>query len=62
MIFKGISSVKTVDNWTANGLHAPQHVGPRHTGDCWRFLQLHNGRWVPVGGSKYSCSGLTPVS
>jgi hypothetical protein len=51
-----------VDNWTANNLHSPQHVGPKHSGECWRFLQLHNGRWVPVGGSKYSCSGLTPVS
>jgi ABC-type branched-subunit amino acid transport system substrate-binding protein len=57
-----ISSVKTVDNWTANNLHSPQHVGPRHTGECWRFLQLRNGRWVPVGGSKYSCSVVTTVS
>jgi ABC-type branched-subunit amino acid transport system substrate-binding protein len=57
-----IKSLQGVDNWTANGLHSPQHVGPRHTGDCWRFVQLRNGRWVPVGGTKYHCSGVTTVS
>ena len=56
-----IKAVQGVDNWTANGLHSPQHVGPRHTGDCWRFLQLRNGKWTPVGGTKYRCSGVTTV-
>jgi ABC-type branched-subunit amino acid transport system substrate-binding protein len=54
-----LADIAKVDDWTANGLHSPQHVGPRHTGECWRFIQLQKGRWVPVGGTKYQCSGTT---
>lgn len=54
-----LADVAKVDDWTANGMHSPQHVGPRRTGECWRFIQLQKGRWVPVGGTKYSCSGTT---
>lgn len=56
-----LSELRKVDGWTANGLHSPQHVGPRHTGDCWRFIRLQHGRWVPVGGSRYQCNGTTTV-
>lgn len=54
-----VEKVKGVDNWTANGLHAPQHVGPKKTPECWRFLQLNDGKWSPIGGTKYSCTGVT---
>ncbi|HEY0951635.1 ABC transporter substrate-binding protein [Nocardioides sp.] len=54
-----LADIAKVDDWTANGLHSPQHVGPRHTGECWRFIQLQKGRWVPVGGTKYQCSGTS---
>jgi ABC-type branched-subunit amino acid transport system substrate-binding protein len=54
-----LADVAKVDDWTANGMHSPQHVGPRHTGECWRFIQLKGGKWVPVGGTKYQCSGTT---
>lgn len=54
-----VADVAKVDNWTANDLHSPQHVGPRHTGECWRFIRLQHGRWVPVGGTKYTCNGTT---
>jgi ABC-type branched-subunit amino acid transport system substrate-binding protein len=54
-----VADLRKVDDWTANGMHAPQHVGPHHTGDCWRFIQLQKGHWVPVGGAKYTCSGTT---
>jgi ABC-type branched-subunit amino acid transport system substrate-binding protein len=57
-----IDALEKVDNWTANGLHSPQHVGPRRTGDCWRFIQVQNGKWVPVGGTKYRCNGVTVVN
>jgi ABC-type branched-subunit amino acid transport system substrate-binding protein len=52
-----VDSLKKVDNWTANGLTAPQHVGSKRTGDCWRFIQLDDGVWKPVGGTKYLCAG-----
>mgnify|MGYP000748886131 CR=1 FL=1 len=54
-----VQAVSQVKSWTANGLHAPQFVGPKRTGDCFRFVQVKNGRWVPVGGTKYTCTGTT---
>lgn len=52
------ASLKGVANWTANGLHAPQDVGARQTADCWRFLQLQKGRWVPKTNG-YLCNGVS---
>jgi ABC-type branched-subunit amino acid transport system substrate-binding protein len=57
-----VAALRGVDNWTANGLHSPQSVGPKRTGDCWRFVRLEGGKWSPVGGTKYTCSGLTVVN
>ncbi|WP_232680385.1 ABC transporter substrate-binding protein [Nocardioides sp. R-C-SC26] len=55
-LVKGLSRVK---NWTSNGLHSPQQVGPKVLGDCWRFIRLEEGRWSPVGGNSYACDGLS---
>ena len=57
-----VQSVGKVDGWTANGMHSAQRPGPRRTGECWRFIQVKNGKWTPVGGTKYSCSGTTIVN
>ncbi|MFL6062063.1 MAG: ABC transporter substrate-binding protein [Marmoricola sp.] len=57
-----IASMHKVDNWTDNGAHAPQHVGSKQIGDCWRFLQWNGSAWVPVDGTKYQCHGLTYAS
>jgi ABC-type branched-subunit amino acid transport system substrate-binding protein len=54
-----IGAVKATDKWTANGLHSPQNVGAKHTGDCWRFIQLNDGKWGPLGGTDYQCHGVT---
>lgn len=54
-----VDSVKRVDNWTSNGIHSPQHVGSKETGDCWRWIRLEKGRWVPEGPTKFTCSGVT---
>lgn len=56
-----IEAVRKVDSWTANNLHSPQVVGPKRTGECWRFIQLKGAAWVPVGGTKYTCNGTTTV-
>jgi ABC-type branched-subunit amino acid transport system substrate-binding protein len=53
-----ISRLKGVANWTANGMHAPQDVGARNTADCWRFLQLQKGKWVPKTNG-YLCNGVS---
>jgi ABC-type branched-subunit amino acid transport system substrate-binding protein len=57
-----VQAVRKVDNWTSNGLHSPQHVGSKQTGDCWRWIKLQNGKWVPEGPTKYTCSGVTKAS
>ena len=54
-----IDALRKTDNWTANGMTAPQHVGTKRTGDCWRFIQLSGGSWKPVGSTKYTCAGTT---
>ena len=54
-----VSALSKVDNWTANGMTAPQHVGSKRTADCWRFIKLSGGTWSPVGGTKYTCAGTT---
>jgi ABC-type branched-subunit amino acid transport system substrate-binding protein len=50
-----VKRLRTVHGWTANGLHAPQNVGGKTIGNCWRFIQLRAGKWVPYGPSKYIC-------
>ena len=56
-----VDSLRKVNAWTANDLHSRQVVGPKQTGECWRFIQVKGGSWVPVGGSKYTCNGITTV-
>jgi ABC-type branched-subunit amino acid transport system substrate-binding protein len=57
-----VAAVKKVDNWTSNGLHSPQHVGSKETGDCWRWIRLQGGRWVPEGPTKFTCSGVSDAT
>lgn len=54
-----VSAIRSVRGWTANGMHAPQQVGPKQNAACWRFLQLRKGHWVPLGGTKYHCAGVS---
>jgi len=54
-----VKAVTKVDNWTSNNLHSPQHVGPKETGDCWRWIRLQKGKWVPEGPTKYTCNGVS---
>ncbi|MET3962682.1 ABC-type branched-subunit amino acid transport system substrate-binding protein [Marmoricola sp. OAE513] len=52
-----VKQLRTIKNWTSNGLHAPQAVGSKRGTPCARFLQLRNGTWKSYGGSKYYCNG-----
>ena len=54
-----VSALKSTTKWTGNGIHSPQNVGAKHTGDCWRFIQLKSGKWSSVGGTAYQCHGVT---
>lgn len=57
-----IDALRRVDDWSGNGIHAPQHVGPKQVSDCWRFIKLVEGEWVPIMGREYRCAGVTTVS
>ncbi|MGN6162579.1 MAG: ABC transporter substrate-binding protein [Marmoricola sp.] len=52
-----VSALRGVNNWTDNGMTAPQNVGGKINGSCWRMIQLQGGRWNPLGG--YQCDGVT---
>jgi ABC-type branched-subunit amino acid transport system substrate-binding protein len=54
-----VASMRSVNGWTADGLHAAQPVGAKHTASCWRFLQVKNGKWVPFHGRGYTCTGYS---
>ena len=56
-----VQAIRGVEDWTANGLHSPQQVGPKHTGECFRLLQVKGGRFVPLGSTKFTCNGTTTV-
>ena len=52
-----VNALRGVNNWTANGMTAPQNVGGKINGSCWRILQLQGGRWNNV--APYQCDGVT---
>jgi ABC-type branched-subunit amino acid transport system substrate-binding protein len=54
-----IAAMHNVDNWTSNGLTAPQHVGSKAISPCWRFLQWSGSAWKPIDGTAYQCRGVT---
>ena len=53
-----IAEFAKTTKWTANNIHSPQNVGPKHTGDCWRFIELKGGKWSSLT-SNYECKGVT---
>jgi ABC-type branched-subunit amino acid transport system substrate-binding protein len=56
-----VDRLRRVHAWTSNGLHAPQDVGGKTNGNCWRFLRLEDGHWRAVGGRSYICHGSSRV-
>ncbi|WP_323791462.1 ABC transporter substrate-binding protein [Nocardioides sp.] len=53
-----IGKVAKVNNWTGNGLHGPQGVGPKQTGKCLKIIQLTGGSWKQVSKGNYLCGDL----
>ena len=56
-----VAALRKVDDWTAHGLHSPQHVGSKHVGECNRFMRLEGGHWKPIGGTRYTCHGVSTL-
>ncbi|MDN4172841.1 ABC transporter substrate-binding protein [Nocardioides sp. SOB77] len=57
-----VGAFRKVSDWTGNGLHSPQQVGSKRSGDCVRFIQLDGGRWKQVSPGDYVCGDLLRVS
>ncbi len=57
-----VAALRKVSDWTGNGLHSPQQVGSKRSGDCVRFIQLGGGRWKQVSPGDYVCGELVEVS
>mgnify|MGYP006160760559 CR=1 FL=1 len=51
--------LRAIDDWTGNGIHSPQPVGPKRTSECFRIIRLEKGRWVRKSPGDYMCDGLT---
>ncbi|NHC24981.1 ABC transporter substrate-binding protein, partial [Nocardioides sp. IC4_145] len=56
-----VAALRQVEGWTGNDAHAPQNVGSERTSECWRFIKVAGGRWVPAGSRDYTCTGTTVV-
>ena len=54
-----VERVRATDDWTGNGIHSPQPVGPKRTSECFRIIRLEKGRWVRKSPGDYLCEGLT---
>jgi ABC-type branched-subunit amino acid transport system substrate-binding protein len=59
-----VAELRKVDNWTANGLHAPQHVGTKKSAECTMIIQLNDGKWTQRSGKpgKFVCAPITYAS
>jgi ABC-type branched-subunit amino acid transport system substrate-binding protein len=54
-----VRELGTVRNYTANGMFAPQQVGPKQTSQCTQFVQVRGGKFVKHSPGKFMCQGLT---
>jgi len=50
-----VNALKGVKDWTGNGLHVPQQVGPKLTANCAAIFQLNGGKWSKISGNGYVC-------
>jgi ABC-type branched-subunit amino acid transport system substrate-binding protein len=53
-----LAALKTVRNYTSNGLFAPQAVGAKTTARCQTVIQLEAGKWVRRSAYPYVCGSL----
>ena len=59
-----VAELGKVDDWTANGLHAPHHVGTKKSAECTMIIQVNDGKWTQRSGrpGKFVCAPITQVS
>ena len=53
-----VAALKSVRNWTGNGLHVPQQVGTKVTSNCGSVIQLNDGKWSQVSPGNFMCGPL----
>jgi ABC-type branched-subunit amino acid transport system substrate-binding protein len=57
-----IQQIRTVQDWTANGMHAPMDVGAKQTYNCLTVNQLTDGQWRQISPGKYICGDAVRTS
>lgn len=53
-----IQAYRGVNNYTTNGMHAPQNPGAKRSADCVAMLQVQDGKFVKVSPGRFMCQGL----
>ena len=53
-----ITQLKTVHDWTGNGINSPQDVGGKTTSKCFAVIQYVNGQWTRQSPAPYTCGTL----
>jgi ABC-type branched-subunit amino acid transport system substrate-binding protein len=50
-----LANIRTVKDWTSNGMHAPQQVGAKQTGVCESVIQWNGSAWVRITPAPWTC-------
>jgi ABC-type branched-subunit amino acid transport system substrate-binding protein len=53
-----LTAIRSVHEFTANGLFAPQDIGDKRSPNCQAVIQLEGGHWVRRSPYPYSCSDV----
>lgn len=53
-----VEAFRGVNNYTANGMHAPQNPGAKKSAECVAMLQVQGDKFVRVSPGRYMCEGL----
>lgn len=53
-----VAELSKVSGWTGNGLHVPQQVGAKTTGNCASVIRFTGGKWRQVSPGDFMCGPL----
>jgi ABC-type branched-subunit amino acid transport system substrate-binding protein len=53
-----VAALSKVKGWTGNGVHVPQQVGAKTTGNCASIIRYTGGKWRQVSPGNFMCGPL----
>lgn len=56
-----VEALTRVRSWTGEGIHSPQDVGGKRTGECLKVVELRSGAWKQVSPGDFYCGPSIPV-